>query len=279
LHSEKVIIGVAPRILLEKGVYLNDKPHYQSLQKSDLCELLYLSDSSLRCDDENSFKQLVLDLQKMIGCDHALCAEGSIPSSFDSLGEDISTLDISFPEGLADLFLKNEYYLIDNVVLSAFTQLSPVHLLSVREPNPPTILFDDHGLRDGWAHCTVDLKASKFSMFSLGGWTPDGSIRAYGIIEYIVPFFSLAYSRIIQNSLDIHGSSKETICAAPKLSLRETEVLKWIKEGKSSWEISVILNCSKRVVDFHVSNIKAKLGAVTRAQCVARSIEYGIIGV
>lgn len=248
---------------------MNDKPHYQALQKSDLCELLYLSDRSLRCDDENSFKQLVFDLQKMIGCDHALCAEGSIPSSFDSIGGDLSTLDISFPEGLADLFLKNKYYLIDNVVLSAFTNLSPVHWLSVKELNPPTILFDDHGMRDGWAHCTVDLKASTFSMFSLGGWSPDGSIRANAIVEYIIPFFSLAYSRVLQ----------KTSCTVPQLSLRETEVLKWIKEGKSSWEISVILSCSKRVIDFHVSNIKAKLGAVTRAQCVAKSIENGIISI
>lgn len=254
-------------------VDLNDKPHYQALPKSDLCELLYLSDKSLRCDDENSFKQLVFDLQKMIGCDHALCAEGSIPSSFDSLGENISTLDISFPEGLADLFLENRYYLIDNVVLSAFTDLSPVHWLSVKEPNPPTLLFEDHGMRDGWAHCTVDLKASTFSMFSLGGRSPDGSIRAYAIVEYIIPFLSLAYSRVLQKQS----------CAAPRLSprlsLRETEVLKWIKEGKSSWEISVILSCSKRVIDFHVANIKTKLGAVTRAQCVAKSIENGIVGI
>jgi LuxR family transcriptional regulator, quorum-sensing system regulator CviR len=251
-------------------VDLNAKPHYQALPKSDLCELLQLSDRSLRCDDENSFKQLVFDLQKMIGCDHALCAEASIPLSFDTLGEDISTLDISFPEGLADLFLKNKYYLIDNVVLSAFTNLSPVHWLSVKEPNPPTLLFDDHGMRDGWAHCTVDLKAATFSMFSLGGWSPDGSMRANAIVEYIIPFLSLAYSRVLQNK----SCAAPRLC--PQLSLRETEVLKWIKEGKSSWEISVILSCSKRVIDFHVSNIKSKLGAVTRAQCVAKSIAYGI---
>ena len=59
---------------------------------------------------------------------------------------------------------------------------------------------------------------------------------------------------------------------------REIEVLNWIKEGKSSWEISMILKCSKRVVDFHVANIKRKLNVASRAQAVAICLQHGIIG-
>jgi DNA-binding CsgD family transcriptional regulator len=55
------------------------------------------------------------------------------------------------------------------------------------------------------------------------------------------------------------------------------EVLNWTKEGKSSWEISKILNCSKRNVDFHMESTKKKLGAVTRAHAVAVALQSGLI--
>jgi DNA-binding CsgD family transcriptional regulator len=65
--------------------------------------------------------------------------------------------------------------------------------------------------------------------------------------------------------------------ALPNLSKREKEVLTWSKRGKSSWEISAILNISERTVNFHVNNIMQKLNAVSRIQAVAVAIERGLI--
>ena len=39
----------------------------------------------------------------------------------------------------------------------------------------------------------------------------------------------------------------------------------------------MILSCSKRVVDFHVTNLKQKLNAVSRAQAVAIGLQNNII--
>ncbi|WP_397421646.1 helix-turn-helix transcriptional regulator [Phenylobacterium sp.] len=41
-------------------------------------------------------------------------------------------------------------------------------------------------------------------------------------------------------------------------------------EGKSDWEISMILGASESSVRFHVDNARKKLGAVKRAHAVAR---------
>jgi DNA-binding CsgD family transcriptional regulator len=62
------------------------------------------------------------------------------------------------------------------------------------------------------------------------------------------------------------------------LSKREKEVLRWLKEGKSSWEVAFILNISERTVNFHVNNIMLKLNAVSRTQAVAVAIEKGLAG-
>jgi DNA-binding CsgD family transcriptional regulator len=55
-----------------------------------------------------------------------------------------------------------------------------------------------------------------------------------------------------------------------RLTARERDALSWVAEGKSDWEISVILGVSETTVRFHVDNARRKLGAVNRAQAVAR---------
>jgi len=55
-----------------------------------------------------------------------------------------------------------------------------------------------------------------------------------------------------------------------RLTDRERDTLAWVAEGKSDWEISVILGVSETTVRFHVDNGRRKLGAVNRAQAVAR---------
>ncbi len=56
------------------------------------------------------------------------------------------------------------------------------------------------------------------------------------------------------------------------LTERETEILTWLKEGKTSWDISKILSISERTVKFHVNNTLTKLNAVNRTHAVAKAI-------
>ena len=54
-----------------------------------------------------------------------------------------------------------------------------------------------------------------------------------------------------------------------RLTRRERDAIAWVAEGKSDWEISVILGLAEATVRFHVDNARRKLGAVNRAQAVA----------
>jgi len=58
---------------------------------------------------------------------------------------------------------------------------------------------------------------------------------------------------------------------------REIEVLQWLQQGKSSWEIAKILNLSERTVNFHVYNIMEKIEAANRPQMVAIALRLGIL--
>jgi DNA-binding CsgD family transcriptional regulator len=48
------------------------------------------------------------------------------------------------------------------------------------------------------------------------------------------------------------------------LTLRETDVLEWVAEGKTNAEIGIILGMSPRTVQKHLEHIFEKLGVETR---------------
>ena len=48
-------------------------------------------------------------------------------------------------------------------------------------------------------------------------------------------------------------------------------------EGKSDWEIGVILGVCQATAHTHVENAKRKLGAKSRPQAVARAVRLGIV--
>ena len=64
---------------------------------------------------------------------------------------------------------------------------------------------------------------------------------------------------------------------SPVLTNREKEVLKWLKEGKRSWDISRILHISRNTVNFHIKNLLEKLNVVNRTQAVSEAMRQGII--
>ena len=61
------------------------------------------------------------------------------------------------------------------------------------------------------------------------------------------------------------------------LSQRELDVLTWSARGKTSDEIAGILDLSKRTIDFHMDNARAKLGVATRIQAVVKAISGKLI--
>lgn len=61
------------------------------------------------------------------------------------------------------------------------------------------------------------------------------------------------------------------------LSQRELDCLRWVAEGKSSWEIGRILQISENTVNFHLKNAMRKLGATSRIQAAIVAIRLNLI--
>ncbi len=65
--------------------------------------------------------------------------------------------------------------------------------------------------------------------------------------------------------------------AAPRLTPRETEVLRWTMDGKTSWEVGSILGITERTVVMHVTNAVRKLDAANKHHAVVKALRLGLI--
>jgi DNA-binding CsgD family transcriptional regulator len=94
-------------------------------------------------------------------------------------------------------------------------------------------------------------------------------------ISYLLPFFhDIASSGRFDNNIisDIEVDYFE-------LTQREKEVLQWVMEGKTNWEISIILSISEGTVRYHITKILRKLKATNCSHAIAKAIKYNIISI
>lgn len=89
------------------------------------------------------------------------------------------------------------------------------------------------------------------------------------VLEYALPHIHEIFNR--------NGEYQRKKLWRPQLTERELDVLNWVKEGKSNWDISQLLSISERTVKFHLSNIYEKLTVLNRPQSIAKAIHFGLI--
>jgi len=98
--------------------------------------------------------------------------------------------------------------------------------------------------------------------------------RLTRFVEILLPFVHSAFLRMLSNER-IHVTTATP--ASELVTVRESEILHWVRDGKSNHEIGLILSISPLTVKNHVQKILRKLGAQNRAQAVARAISLQLI--
>lgn len=81
------------------------------------------------------------------------------------------------------------------------------------------------------------------------------------------PALQFASQILVERMMELSTPPDET---SPRLTARERDCLAFVADGKSDRETAEILGLSEATIHFHVNNARRKLGAVTRAQAVAR---------
>lgn len=65
--------------------------------------------------------------------------------------------------------------------------------------------------------------------------------------------------------------------AAPELTRRQQEILRWLSRGKTNWEISQIMGTSEANVKYHLSNLMRREAVHSRASLVYKLCQKGSV--
>jgi len=179
----------------------------------------------------------------------------------------------SYSDEWGEVYFENQFIEVDPVVNysldtnHSFTWSTAFHTLDAGKPKAREFvaMAGDFQLKDGLAHMVGDREGG--TLLSLAIDDPKNQYYSQ-LLNHLTPHLHEAMQRI---------SARDTKLTSPALTEREREVLKWTGEGKSSWEIGVILSISERTVKYHINNIKSKLNAVNRAHAVAKALRFRII--
>ncbi len=82
-------------------------------------------------------------------------------------------------------------------------------------------------------------------------------LRLRTMMQILAPHFHLAYLRATSRPGEDQQPAHQAV-----LTAREEEIMRWVAEGKTNWEISIILHVSLNTVKFHLKNVYQKLGGV-----------------
>jgi LuxR family transcriptional regulator, quorum-sensing system regulator CviR len=245
-----------------------------NLSGSEALSILEIIDGCLSCHSETEYRNLFTKLQNLFPYHSAIAVLGYQDKRHGFVWA--SHANISFPEGWLSEYISKNYIQDDCIVLQNFitydVQAWSVARKARCRKKEITELGMDFGLRECQTHGWRPSPGKMGSMFCFAGPSMGLDMHSNIILELIVPHLHLALSRI-------WGSKSRIGPENGNLSAREKEVLNWLKQGKSSWDISVILGISERTVNFHVYNMMRKLGVTSRLQAVAVATESGLIDI
>lgn len=244
------------------------------LSKADANDTLDLISTFFSSTGELSLEAGIAQLQKLISFDASNLTFIDINNFIVNPDKHKYQFNYRVPKTFRDMYFEKAYYKID-VQVQAFLKTHKLYnysdALMEFNNNEPTILDIESSawkFPDGWIHGICDYRGiNKYIIANFFGDKIENNHRTKTILNYIVPHLCVSYQRIL----------KETKNKKSTLTKRELEMIQWLKDGKTSWEISQILCISERSVIFHVENLKKKLDAVNRTQAVAIAISEGII--
>lgn len=154
----------------------------------------------------------------------------------------------------------------------------PVFFQSGRDddqfPDEWVQLFNKYKMRNILGHGVVDLTGSQSSFFIFSRLEGKVGPEQAFLLKILTPHLHLALARAIANVQEYQAYVGKT---GKPLSERQSEILYWMHEGKTNWEIAKILNLTELNVKYHIDQIFSKLDVRSRVNAVAKAHELGLV--
>lgn len=125
----------------------------------------------------------------------------------------------------------------------------------------------EFGLRHGHV-VPISMIDGGLAAVSFGGRCIDSNTEHLSVLNFAASYAVGSYLHHAESRRQHHNG---------KLTPRESDCLLWASEGKTDWEISVILGISRPTVTKHLLSARQKLNAVNRAHLIGEAIRQKII--
>lgn len=179
-----------------------------------------------------------------------------------------------FPPGWAERYNSRNYIRRDPIVHRLQDDYAPFTwteaYTSCRFSDDVRIIqgeASEFGLRAGYVVPVVTLDRSPLA-FSFGGEKPEIDSVGLAMLAFVT---NCAAGRMLQIMSPKPEGDRS------KVTARERDCLLWAGEGKTDWEISVILGITRSTVIKHMISARQKLGAMNKAHAIAIAVRETII--
>jgi transcriptional regulator EpsA len=152
----------------------------------------------------------------------------------------------------------------------------PDDLHSTRYENVRELL-ERYKLRNLVIHGARGVEGAPGACFMLGGIPHAFTARHAYLLVLILPYLRRALERILTSERPEQTADFSARDAKRVLTQRETEILRWVQQGKRTPEIAIILEISPLTVNNHVQHILKKLNAQNRAQAVSHALALRLL--
>jgi LuxR family quorum-sensing transcriptional regulator LasR len=225
------------------------------------------------CDTAEIWGALLVSIARECGYSHSLF--GIVPSK--STPFETAFLKSNYPALWRSTYEKSQLHQVDPTVTHCLNNMLPIAWDSSTFVGRKQKEFYEeasvYGLRSGISF-PIHGASGEFGVLSF--ISTDTEHLANSSDLSAMANLCLIRDYAVASSLQFTNNKKDPPSKI-KLTSRELECIKWIMNGKSSWEIARILSCSEATINFHVSNLLKKFNVHTRQQAVVIAIKNGLI--
>ena len=164
--------------------------------------------------------------------------------------------------------------------------------LALNVPEPPQVAVLDlrlpgisgiqllSGLRSRWPEIrtvmftSYCLEEEVYAALEAGAWA---YVRKGAVRAELLQAIRTVHSGQRHIPPEIATTLADHIASGGGLSVREREVLGYVRDGRTNKDVAGILGISEHTVNLHVKSILSKLGASSRTEAVTLALRRGIL--
>lgn len=187
----------------------------------------------------------------------------------------LSNMLSNYPNEFIKTFERTHYTHKNPIIAHCHFSISPIAWDDELFCESPEIWQEcqAHGLKHGWSQSVHDASGG-VSILSLARSYPpltedEFTEKAANVLWLCNQLHSFMSARSNPRLRELPPISR--------LSIRESEVLKWTAEGKTASDIAMILSLTTRTVNFHISSAIRKMGANNKTSAVVIATKSGLL--